>query len=153
MPVVSVSIAEEEVGGIGLDNVVGQLAAWNYFQTIDTPVNKKFVEDFKAKYGQDRVTSDPMEAAYTSLYLWKLMAEKAKAFDTASIQAAADGITFDAPEGTVVVNGENHHISKTALIGKIGPDGLLYTEWSSPEPIQPDPFLTGYPWAAGLATG
>lgn len=153
MPVVSVSIAEEEVGGIGLDNVVGQLAAWNYFQTIDTPVNKKFVEDFKAKYGQDRVTSDPMEAAYTSLYLWKLMAEKAKAFDTASIQAAADGTTFDAPEGTVVVDGENHHISKTALIGKIGPDGLLYTEWSSGTPIEPDPFLTGYPWAAGLATG
>ena len=153
MPVVSVSIAEEEVGGIGLDNVVGQLAAWNYFQTIDTPVNKKFVEDFKAKYGQNRVTSDPMEAAYTSLYLWKLMAEKAKAFDTASIQAAADGTTFEAPEGTVVVDGENHHISKTALIGKIGPDGLLYTEWSSPEPIQPDPFLTGYPWAAGLASG
>lgn len=153
MPVVSVSIAEEEVGGIGLDNVVGQLAAWNYFQTIDTPVNKKFVEDFKAKYGQDRVTSDPMEAAYTSLYLWKLMAEKAKAFDTASIQAAADGTTFDAPEGTVVVDGENHHISKTALIGKIGPDGLLYTEWSSGQPIEPDPFLTGYSWAQGLATG
>ena len=153
MPVLSVSIAEEEVAGIGLDNVVGQLAAWNYFQTIDTPVNKKFVEDFKAKYGQDRVTSDPMEAAYVSLYLWKLMAEKAKAFDTASIQAAADGTTFEAPEGTVVVDGENHHISKTALIGKIGPDGLLYTEWSSPEPIEPDPFLTGYPWAAGLATG
>lgn len=153
MPVVSVSIAEEEVGGIGLDNVVGQLAAWNYFQTIETPVNKKFVEDFKAKYGQDRVTSDPMEAAYTSLYLWKLMAEKAKAFDTASIQAAADGTTFEAPEGTVVVDGENHHISKTALIGKIGPDGLLYTEWSSGTPIEPDPFLTGYPWAAGLASG
>jgi urea transport system substrate-binding protein len=153
MPVVSVSIAEEEVGGIGLDNVVGQLAAWNYFQTIDTPVNQKFVEDFKAKYGQDRVTSDPMEAAYTSLYLWKLMAEKAKAFDTASIQAAADGTTFEAPEGTVVVDGENHHISKTALIGKIGPDGLLYIEWSSGKPIEPDPFLTGYPWAAGLATG
>lgn len=151
MPVVSVSIAEEEVGGIGLDNVAGQLAAWNYFQTIDTPANKKFVEDFKAKYGQDRVTSDPMEAAYVSLYLWKLMAEKAKAFDTASIQAAADGTTFEAPEGTVVVDGENHHITKTALIGKIGPDGLLYTEWSSPEPIEPDPYLTGYPWASGLA--
>lgn len=152
MPVVSVSIAEEEVGGIGLDNVEGQLAAWNYFQTIDTPTNKKFVEAFKAKYGQDRVTSDPMEAAYTSLYLWKAMAEKAKAFDTAAIQGAADGVTFDAPEGTVTVDGENHHISKTALIGKIGPDGLLYTEWSSGQPIEPDPFLTGYPWAQGLAT-
>jgi urea transport system substrate-binding protein len=152
MPVVSVSIAEEEVGGIGVENVVGQLAAWNYFQTIDTPVNTKFVEDFKAKYGADRVTSDPMEAAYVSMYLWKAMAEKAKAFDTESINAAADGTTFEAPEGTVVVDGENHHIAKTALIGKIAEDGLLYTEWSSPEPIEPDPFLTGYPWAAGLAS-
>jgi urea transport system substrate-binding protein len=151
MPVVSVSIAEEEVGGIGIENVVGQLAAWNYFQTIDTPVNNTFVEAFKAKYGADRVTSDPMEAAYVSMYLWKAMAEKAKAFDTTSIQAAADGVTFEAPEGLVTVDGENNHISKTALIGKIGPDGLLYTEWSSGEPVEPDPYLTGYPWAAGLA--
>src|SRR5919107_3944337 len=73
MPVMSVSIAEEEVGGIGLDNVVGQLTAWNYYQTIDSPTNSAFVQAFKAKYGQGRVTSDPMEAAYTSLFLWKAM--------------------------------------------------------------------------------
>src|SRR3989337_488905 len=80
MPVVYVSIAEEEVGGVGVDNLVGQLTAWNYYQTIDTPVNTAFVDACKAKYGADRVTSDPMEAAYTSLFLWKAMVEKAKSF-------------------------------------------------------------------------
>lgn len=151
LPVVSVSIAEEEVGGIGVDNVEGQLTAWNYYETVDSPENKKFVADFKAKYGDDRVTSDPMEAAYTSLYLWKGMVEKAKSFAVPDIQAAAGGVSFDAPEGKVTVNGENHHIAKTALIGKIAKDGLIYTEWSSDGPIEPDPFLKGYDWAAGLS--
>ena len=61
-----------------------------------------------------------MEAAYTSLFLWKGMVEKAESFDVAAVQAAAGGVSYDAPEGTVTVNGENHHIAKTALIGKIG---------------------------------
>lgn len=151
MPVLSVSIAEEEVGGIGIDNIVGQPVAWNYYQTIDSPVNRQFVADFKAAYGEDKVTSDPMEAAYTSLYLWKGMVEKADSFAVPDIQAAADGVSFDAPEGTVTVNGENHHIAKTALIGTIGPDGLIYTEWSSGSPIEPDPYLKTYPWASELA--
>ena len=150
MPVVSVSIAEEEVKGIGAANLKDQLTAWNYYQTIESPVNEKFVAAFKAKYGPDRVTSDPMEAAYTSLYLWKGMVEKAKSFAVADIQAAAGGVSFDAPEGTVTVNGENHHIAKTALIGQIQPDGLIKTIWSSKEPIEPDPFLTTYDWAEGL---
>jgi urea transport system substrate-binding protein len=151
MPVVSVSIAEEEVGGIGIDNVEGQLTAWNYYQTVDSPANTAFVEAFKAEYGEDRPTSDPMEAAYTSLYLWKAMVEKAESFAVDDVTAAADGVTFDAPEGEVVVNGDNHHIAKTALIGKIGADGLIHTEWSSEEPIEPDPFLEGYDWADGLS--
>jgi urea transport system substrate-binding protein len=152
MPVLSVSIAEEEVGGIGIDNIVGQPVAWNYYQTIDSPVNEKFVADFKAAYGAEKVTSDPMEAAYTSLYLWKGMVEKADSFAVPDIQAAAGGVSFDAPEGTVTVNGDNHHIAKTALIGTIGPDGLIYTEWSSGSPIEPDPYLKTYPWASGLAS-
>ncbi|HEX6402452.1 MAG TPA: urea ABC transporter substrate-binding protein [Pseudonocardiaceae bacterium] len=150
MPVVSVSIAEEEIGGIGLDNVVGQLTAWNYYQTLDSPKNAAFVQAFKAKYGQNRVTSDPMEAAYTSLFLWKAMVEKAKSFKTDDVRKAADGVSYDAPEGTVTVNGANHHIAKTALIGKVGPDALIHTDWSSGAPIQPDPFLKSYDWAKGL---
>jgi urea transport system substrate-binding protein len=150
MPVVSVSIAEEEVKGIGASNLKDQLTAWNYYQTIDTPENKKFVADFKAKYGEDRVTSDPMEAAYTSLYLWKGMVEKANSFAVPDVQAAAGGVSFDAPEGTVTVNGENHHIAKTALIGQIQPNGLIKTIWSSGKPIEPDPYLTTYDWAKGI---
>jgi urea transport system substrate-binding protein len=146
----SVSIAEEEIGGIGLDSVVGQLTAWNYYQTIDTPKYATFAQAFKAKYGQNRVTSDPMEAAYSSLFLWKVMAEKAKSFKADDIRKVADGVSYDAPEGKVTVNGENHHIAETALIGKVGPDALIHTEWSSGAPVQPDPFLRTYDWARGL---
>ncbi|MGH3706884.1 MAG: urea ABC transporter substrate-binding protein [Pseudonocardiaceae bacterium] len=150
MPVVSVSIAEEEINGIGVDNLVGQLTSWNYYQTIDSPKNTAFVQAFKAKYGQSRVTSDPMEAAYTSLFLWKAIVEKAKSFKTDDVRKDAGGVSYAAPEGTVTVNGENHHIAKTALIGKVGPDALIHTEWSSGAPIEPDPFLKNYDWAKNL---
>ncbi|WP_104106450.1 urea ABC transporter substrate-binding protein [Nocardioides sp. 616] len=149
MPVVSVSIAEEEVPGVGVDNLVGQYTAWNYYQTIETPTNQAFVSAFKETNGTKAVTSDPMEAAYTSLYLWKGMVEKAESFATDDVIDAAEGVTFDAPEGSVTVNGENHHIAKTALIGQIRPDGLIETVWSSDEPIEPDPFLETYPWWEG----
>ncbi|QZT59336.1 urea ABC transporter substrate-binding protein [Mycolicibacterium austroafricanum] len=151
MPVVSVSIAEEEVGGIGVQNITGQLTAWNYYQTIDTPVNNEFVKAYKDKYGADKPTSDPMEAAYVSVYLWKNTVEKAQSFDVKEIQDNAGGVTFDAPEGLVTIDGENHHITKTARIGEIRPDGLIYTVWESPGPIEPDPYLKSYEWAAGLS--
>ncbi|MBU9764801.1 urea ABC transporter substrate-binding protein [Mycobacterium sp. TNTM28] len=152
MPVVSVSIAEEEVGGIGVQNVAGQLTAWNYYQTIDTPVNKAFVTAYK-DFVKDpkKPTSDPMEAAYVSVHLWKNTVEKAKSFDVTAIQDNADGVSFDAPEGKVTIDGENHHITKTARIGEIRPDGLIYTIWESQGPIDPDPYLKSYPWAAGLS--
>ncbi len=151
MPVISVSIAEEEVGGIGVQNIEGQLTAWNYYQTIDTPVNKKFVAAYKAKFGQDKVTSDPMEAAYTSVYLWKNTVEKADSFAVPDIQKAAGGVSYEAPEGLVTIDGENNHVSKTARIGEIRSDGLIYTVWDSGTPIVPDPYLKGYPWAKGLS--
>jgi urea transport system substrate-binding protein len=151
MPVVSVSIAEEEVQGIGAQNIAGQLTAWNYYQTLDNPVNKAFVAAYKAKYGQNKPTSDPMEAAYVSVYLWKNTVEKGKSFAVKAIQDNAGGVTFDAPEGLVTIDGENHHITKTARIGEIHPDGLIYTIWESPGPITPDPYLKSYPWAKGLS--
>jgi len=150
MPVVSVSIAEEEVPGVGVDNLVGQLTAWNYYQTVDSPENAEFVAAFKGKYGAKAVTSDPMEAAYTSLYLYKAMVEKAGSFDVDEVIDASEGVTFDAPEGPVTVNGDNHHIAKTALIGEILPNSLIKTVWSSDAPIEPDPFLKGYSWWKGM---
>ncbi len=149
MPVVSVSIAEEEVPGVGVDNLVGQYTAWNYYQTIDTPANTEFVTSFQEANGATAVTSDPMEAAYTSLHLWKGMVEEAGSFDVDAVVEAADGITFEAPEGTVTVDGENHHIAKTALVGQIQPNGLIDTVWSSDEPIEPDPYLESYSWWKG----
>jgi urea transport system substrate-binding protein len=152
-PVISMSIAEEEVSAIGVDNVKDQLTAWNYYQTLDNPQNKKFVADFKAKYGQKHPTSDPMESAYTSVYLWKGMVEKAKSFQVDKVKAAADGVTFNAPEGKVWVDGQNHHIYKTSYIGKIGDDRLIHTVWKSKGPIKPDPYLKTYSWAKSLSAG
>ncbi|MDQ2732457.1 MAG: urea ABC transporter substrate-binding protein [Armatimonadota bacterium] len=150
LPVLSVSVAEEEVRGIGPSNIAGHLVAWNYFQTIDTPENKKFVAAYKAKYGANRVTDDPIEAGYFGVYLWKKAVEAAKSVDVDKVKAAAGGITFAAPEGQVKINGENHHTWKTPRIGKIRPDGLIDTVWSAPAPVDPDPYLKKYPWAAGL---
>ncbi|MFG3616856.1 urea ABC transporter substrate-binding protein [Nocardia sp. NPDC047654] len=150
MPVISVSIAEEEVAGIGAQHIAGQLTAWNYYQTVDTPVNKKFVADYKAAFGADKPTSDPMEAAYASVYLWKNTVEKAKSFKVEDVQAAADGVSFEAPEGLVTIDGSNHHITKTARIGEIRPDGLIYTVWDSGKAVTPDPYLKSYDWAKGL---
>jgi urea transport system substrate-binding protein len=144
-PIISVSIAEEEAPAMGED-VTGQYAAWNYFQSVESPENETFIEAFQAKYGEDRPTSDPMEAAYTSLYLYREMVEKAESFCVDAINEASDGVTFDAPEGTVTVDGENHHIAKTGLIGQINEDNQFDIVWSSEEPIEPDPFLEGYDW-------
>ncbi|NLU78295.1 urea ABC transporter substrate-binding protein [Micromonospora sp. HNM0581] len=151
MPVVSVSIAEEEVKSIGTQYLEGQLTAWNYYQTTPGAANEKFVAAYKAKYGADKPTSDPMEAAYVSVYLWKAMVEKAGTFDVEKVRGASDGITFEAPEGLVTVDGATQHIAKTARVGKVGADGLITEVWNSGQPITPDPYLKSYPWAGGLS--
>jgi urea transport system substrate-binding protein len=151
LPVLSVSIAEEEVKSIGAPYLDGQLTAWNYYQTTPGAANTAFVEAYQAAYGKDKPTSDPMEAAYLSVHLWKAMAEKAGSFDVAKVKAAADGITFDAPEGRTTVDGATQHVHKTARIGRIGADGLITEVWSSGRPIKPDPYLKGYDWASGLS--
>jgi urea transport system substrate-binding protein len=143
-PIISVSIAEEEAPAMGKD-LTGQYASWNYFQSVKSTANATFVKAFKAKYG-NRPTSDPMEAAYTSLYLFKAMAEKADSFDVDKINAIADGVTFASPEGPVTIDGSNHHIAKTSLIGQINKDDQFDIVWKSPGPITPDPYLCGYSW-------
>ncbi|MFN0026743.1 MAG: urea ABC transporter substrate-binding protein [Acidimicrobiales bacterium] len=144
-PIISVSIAEEEAPSMGVD-LTGQYAAWNYFQSVDSPANATFIKAFQTKFGTDRPTSDPMEAAYTSLYVYKNIVEKAKSFCVDAVNAASGGVTFDAPEGKVTVNGENHHIAKTGLIGQINADNQFDIVWSSEGPIEPDPFLKTYTW-------
>ncbi|MFY1632588.1 urea ABC transporter substrate-binding protein [Solwaraspora sp. WMMB335] len=151
MPTVSVSVAEEEVVGIGPDNIAGHLVAWNYYQTTEGERNDAFVEAFKTKYGAEKVTSDPMEAGYNAVYLWAAAVEAAGSTDVAAVKEAAGGISIDAPEGTVTIDGDNQHVFKTARIGVVQPDGQIEEVWNSGEPIKPDPYLTGYDWAEGLS--
>ena len=148
----SVSIAEEETRGIGPENLVGHLVAWNYYQTTDTPENKKFVAAYKAKYGQNRVTDDPIEAGYLGVYLWAKAVEKAGSTDVEKVRAAAKGIEFAAPGGMVTVDGDNQHIYKTVRMGRVRADGLIDEISASPKPVKPDPYLEGknYPWAKSL---
>ncbi len=139
-PVMSVSIAEEEVQAIGVEYLKGHYAAWNYFQTVETPENEKFVEAFKKKYGEDRVTNDPMEAGYIGVYLWKQAVEKAKtADDLDAVREAVYGESLDAPEGKVTMNA-NHHLSKVVRIGEIGEDGLFEIVYSTDKAVAPIPW-------------
>ncbi|HEY3079968.1 MAG TPA: urea ABC transporter substrate-binding protein [Chloroflexota bacterium] len=150
MPTLSVSIAEEEVRGIGPLVMAGHLASWNYYQTTSTPENTKFVAAYKKKFGENRVTDDPIEAAYVGVYLWSKAAEKADSLEVARIKAAAKGIEFAAPEGKVKIHETNQHISKPVRIGKVKPDGMFEEVWATPSAVEPDPFLEKYDWAAPL---
>ena len=150
LPTVSVSVAEEEITGIGADNIAGHLVAWNYFQTTDTPENAKFVAAFKSKYGENRVTDDPIEAGYFGVYLWKAAVEKAGSTDVAAVKEAAKGIQFAAPGGMVTIHNENQHVSKTVRIGTVRDDGQINEVWNSGSPVVPDPYLDTYEWASGL---
>ena len=150
LPTLSVSIAEEEVRGIGPDVMAGHLASWNYYQTTDTPENKAFVDAYKKKFGEKRVTDDPIEAAYIGVNIWAKAAAKAGSVDIAKVKEAAKDLQFAAPEGTIKVNGKNQHISKPVRIGKVRPDGMFDEVWATPSAVEPDPFLDGYDWAAGL---
>ena len=150
MPVISVSTAEDEVRGVGIKNIVGQLVAWNYYQTTPGSKNAAFVKAYKAKYGKSRVTDDPIEAGYVGVHLWAMAVEKAGSTNPEKVKAASKGLTFDAPEGKVTIDGDNQHIYKTARIGVLQPDGLIKEVGGSGKPIKPDPYLKTYPWAKGL---
>ncbi|MGF9714859.1 urea ABC transporter substrate-binding protein [Paenibacillus naphthalenovorans] len=144
----SVSVAEEEIRGIGASVLEGHYAAWNYFQTTNTPENTKFVEAYKAKYGNDRVTGDPIEAGYFGVYLWAEAVKKAGSFEADKVREAAKGLEFNAPGGKVKIDGDNQHVYKTVRIGQIQADGQFKEVWNSGQPVKPDPFLTTYPWGA-----
>ena len=122
--IMSFSIAEEEVAAIGPEYLEGTYAAWNFFQSLDTPASKKFTADFKAKYGDNRVTNDPAESAYNMVYLWAKGAEKANSVDNKDVRKALIGVTFDAPQGTIEVQ-PNHHTTELVMIGEVQKDGMF----------------------------
>ncbi|MDR0819223.1 MAG: urea ABC transporter substrate-binding protein [Oscillospiraceae bacterium] len=145
----SFSIAEEEVAAIGASILKDHMVSWNYYQTTDTAENTSFVAAYKKQFGENRVTSDPAEAAYDAVYLWKAAVEKAGSFKVADVLSAirAGGISFQAPEGKVEINPSNQHLSKPVRIGVVGTDGLITEVYSTSGPVAPDPYLTTYDWA------
>ena len=141
IPVVAVSVGEDELRGLDPAKVKGHLAAWNYFQSIDTPKNKEFVKKFKDKYGKDRVTDDPIEAAYIGVYFWKLAVEKAKSTDVDKVREALQ---------------ERHRVRRAGRQGQARPQDPAHLQvlpaWARSattssstsstrrEPIEPDPY-------------
>nr|WP_227522091.1 urea ABC transporter substrate-binding protein [Bacillus solitudinis] len=150
--VLSVSVAEEEIRGIGADVLEGHYASWNYYQTTETPENETFVAKYKEVYGEERVTGDPIEAAYLAVHLWALAVEAAGTTEVDAVKAAAAGIEFEGPGGPVKVDGDNQHIYKTVRIGEVTAEGQFNEVWDSGDPVKPDPFLEGYEWASGISS-
>ena len=146
-PIMAFSVAEDELRSMETEKLVGHLAAWNYFQSIDTPENKKFVTNFKAYCekkglpgGKNRVTDDPIEAAYYGVYVWKAAAEKAKSFDVDKVTKAVLGMEFDAPGGKKKMHAVNHHTFKPVYIGEIKADGQFEIVWKTPGLVEPESF-------------
>lgn len=140
IPTMSVSIAEDEIRGIGTENLVGHFAVWNYFMSMDTPENREFVKNYKARFGQDRVTDDPIEANYFGVYLWAKAVEKAGTPEVVKVRQAIRGLKFKAPEGEVTIDPTNNHTWKVVQVGKVRSDGQFEILWSSRQPVEPNPF-------------
>lgn len=143
IPVMSFSIAEDELRSLNIKDMVGNYSAWNYFQSLKTPENQKFVDAFKKRYGSKRVTDDPMEAAYFGVNLWAEAVREAQSASIADVHQKIKGrISFNAPEGNVYIDPLNQHTWKVVRIGKINSDGQFSVVWSSDIPIQPVPWPT-----------
>jgi urea transport system substrate-binding protein len=139
----TISVTEDEVLGIGGENLAGFYSAMKYFQSLDTPTNKAFVEAFKKKYGPNSVIGDVTQAAYLGPWLYKAAVERAGSFDVDKVQAALPGYVFkDAPEGPVTVE-KNHHLLTKLRIGQWQKDGQAKIVYTS-DYIMPDPFPKGY---------
>ena len=140
VPIMSLSIAEEEALSMGPALVKGSYASWNYFQTLENPENAKFIAAYQAKFGADKVTSDPMVHGYVDVYIWKAAVEKAGSFDPAAVRAAA--VTLDAvptPLGPVKFIA-NNSLVQTGYIGQLDEAGKFKIIWNSPAPIEPEPY-------------
>ncbi len=147
IPVVSFSIAEAELQYMDIEDVAGDYAAWNYFQSIETSANNRFVANYQARYGPDRMTGDPIEAGYNGVYLWADAAEEAGSVDRPLVAAAIADRTLSAPQGFVRVDSENQHLWKSVRIGQIDADGQFDIVWDPGTLILPRPFPKTRPQA------
>ena len=162
IPVVAFSVGEEELSGFDTSNLVGHLAAWNYFMSVDSAENEVFIKKWH-KYIRDkkRVTNDPMEAHYIGFKMWAQAVRQAGTTDIDAVRQAMYGQKVTALSGYDVVMNTNHHLSKPVMIGEIQADGQFDVVWQTDEAIKADawsPFIPAsaklpadwsYPWVCG----
>ncbi|MGA2447539.1 MAG: urea ABC transporter substrate-binding protein [Polyangiaceae bacterium] len=172
IPVVAFSVGEEELRGIDTKPLVGQLAAWNYFMSIDTPENKAFIAEWK-KYvtahnlpdAAKRVTNDPMEATYIGMNMWAHAAIQAGTTDVDAVRQAMGYQVFRSPSGfDITMDAKNHHLHKPVFIGEVQANGQFQSVWKTEGPIRAQawsPFIPEsakkvadwtYPWMCGNCT-
>jgi urea transport system substrate-binding protein len=140
-PVISTSVAEEELRSLRPEEVRGHYGVSCYFQSLDTEANRTWIEGFRREFGFDRVTDDPMEPDWCLVHLWKQAVEKAGSFETEAVrQAFRDGLSFAGPGGTVRLDPKTQHTSKFFRIGRIRGDRQFDIVHSSEAPLDPDPY-------------
>ncbi|MGB1092033.1 MAG: urea ABC transporter substrate-binding protein [Oceanobacter sp.] len=132
IPVVAFSVGEEELSGIDTKPLVGHLAAWNYFQSVESDENETFIADWKKFIKNDkRVTNDPMEATYIGFKMWAQAVEQAGTTDVDKVEQAMIGQKVKNLTGGTAVMNKNHHLSKPVLIGEIQEDGQFEVVWET----------------------
>jgi len=142
--VLTISVTEDEIRGIGGENVDGAYACMKYFQSLENENNEAFVAAFKEMWGEDMVIGDVTQAAYLGPWLWKAAVEKAGSFDVDKVREASPGIELtSAPEGYVRIH-ENHHLWSKTRVGRARPDGQYDVVFETADLVEPDPFPEGY---------
>ncbi len=139
IPVVAFSVGEEELSGIDTKPLVGHLAAWNYFESVDSDANDDFIEEWHKYTGDEkRVTNDPMEATYIGFNMWVKAVEKAGTTESNAVQNALIGVTVPNLSGSYATMMPNHHITKPVLIGEIQEDGQFQVVDETPTTVVAD---------------
>lgn len=149
IPVVAFSVGEEELSGLDTSNLVGHLAAWNYFQSAEAPANAEFIKVWKARMGENRVTNDPMEAHYIGFNMWVNAVTAAGTTDVDAVRTAMYGQKFPNLTGGMAEMLPNHHLTKPVLIGEIRADGQ-FDIISQTEPVPGDAWTDFLPESAVL---
>jgi urea transport system substrate-binding protein len=139
-PVVSLSLGEEDVRRLPIADVVGQYAAWNYFQSIDRPENRDFIRRFREKYGADRVISDHTQIAYQSVRIWAQTVVEANSADVDRVSRDLARQSLNAPEGIISIDADNRQGWRPFFLGRVQPDGQFEIVWSLTKPIRPIPY-------------
>jgi urea transport system substrate-binding protein len=153
IPVVAFSVGEQELSGIDTKNLVGHLAAWNYFESVDTPANEKFIKEWKAFTKNPKaVTNDPQEATYIGFNMWVKAVEKAKSTDVSKIQKAMIGMKYPNLTGGVATMLPNHHLTKPVLIGEIQGDGQFQVVWKTKKLVPGDAWSDYLPSDVGFVS-